>query len=132
VLVSRTIEDKMKKFFGVHTKMVNFMNNRKFNPECLKILCVNLDKQHINLLQHTGIRWINRGRFLSRAFELKDVLQDYFQEDCRPEFAKYSEDEEWLQKLAYLQTFFIIGPEEQVSARPQHFFFYLKGQVRWI
>jgi hypothetical protein len=36
------------------------------------------------------------------VFELKGELQDYFQENSRPDFAKCFEDEEWLEKLSYL------------------------------
>jgi hypothetical protein len=38
--------------------------------------------------------------------ELKGELQDYFQENSRPDFTKCSEDEEWLDKLACLADIF--------------------------
>jgi hypothetical protein len=38
--------------------------------------------------------------------ELKGELQDYFQENSRPHFAKCFEDEELLEKLAYLADIF--------------------------
>jgi hypothetical protein len=38
--------------------------------------------------------------------ELKGELEDYFQENSRPDFAKCFEDEEWLEKLAYLADIF--------------------------
>jgi hypothetical protein len=44
-----------------------------------KKLCENLDKEHINLLQHIEIRWLSKGRVLNRVFELKGELQEYFQ-----------------------------------------------------
>jgi hypothetical protein len=118
-------EMEWKSYFVFLQNWSTLWNKSQFNSECLKILCLNLDKQHINLLLHTGILWIKRGRFLSRAFELKDVLQDYFQEDCRPEFAKYSEDEEWLQKLAYLQTFFIIWTRRTSLCKTPAIFFFI-------
>jgi hypothetical protein len=34
--------------------------------------------------------------------ELKGELQDDFQENIMPDFAECFEDEEWLEKLAYL------------------------------
>jgi hypothetical protein len=39
--------------------------------------------------------------------ELKGEMQDYFQANSRPDFAECFEDEEWLEKLAYLADFFI-------------------------
>jgi hypothetical protein len=59
-----------------------------------KKLCQNLDKQHINLLLHTEIRWLSRGRVLNRMSVLKTELQDYFQENSKPDFAMCFEDED--------------------------------------
>ena len=56
-------------------------------------LCENLDTEHINLLQHTEIRWLSRGRVLDRMFELKDELHKYLQETNKQDFAKFFEDE---------------------------------------
>jgi hypothetical protein len=40
------------------------------------------------------------------VLELKGELQDYFQENRRPDFANSFEDEEWLEKLPYLADIF--------------------------
>jgi hypothetical protein len=39
------------------------------------------------------------------VFKVKGELQDYFQES-KPDFAKCFENEEWLEKLAYLADIF--------------------------
>jgi hypothetical protein len=65
-----------------------------------------LEKQHINLLLHTEIWWLSEGRVLNRVFEQKGKLQDYFQENSRPNFAKCFEDQEWLEKISYLADIF--------------------------
>jgi hypothetical protein len=41
------------------------------------------------------------------VFELKGELQEYFEENSMPDVDECFEDEEWLQKLAYLADFFI-------------------------
>jgi hypothetical protein len=71
-----------------------------------KKLCENLNKEHINLLLRTEIWWLSRGRVLSRVFELKGKLQAYLQENSKLDFAECFEDEEWLQKLAYVSDIF--------------------------
>jgi hypothetical protein len=53
-----------------------------------KNLCENLNKMHINPLLHIETWWLGRGRVLKRVSELKGELQDYFQENSRPYFAK--------------------------------------------
>jgi hypothetical protein len=99
MLVSKSLGDEMKNVLDDATKMVNFIKQRTIYSRMFKKLCENLEKQHINLLQNTEIRW------LSRMLELKE-LQDYFQENSRPDFAKCFEDEEWPKKLSYLTDIF--------------------------
>jgi hypothetical protein len=57
------------------------------------------------------------------VFELKGELQNYFQENSRQDFAKCLEEEEWLEKVAYLADIFhhmnqlnksLQGPRENV------------------
>jgi hypothetical protein len=112
----------MRKILVDVTKMVSFIKE-KFIPECLKKQCENLHKQHIIFLLHIGIRCLSRGRILNSVFGLKGELQDYFQENSKPKFAKCFEDEEWLEKLAYLAHIFhhmnqlnksLQGPREYV------------------
>ena len=86
--------------------MVNY-KQRPVHSRMFKRWCGNLGKEHINLLLHTEIRWLSRGRVLNRVFDLKDELQEYFQENKKQDFAKCFEDEKWSQKLAYLADIFI-------------------------
>jgi hypothetical protein len=74
-----------------------------------------MDRQHINLLLHTENWRLNRGRVPNRVSELKGELQDYFQQNNRPDFAKCFEDEEWL----FSRHFSAHEPFVQVSARLQ-------------
>jgi hypothetical protein len=105
-----------------------------------KILCENLDKEHINLLLHTETQWLNRGRFLNRVFELKGELQEHFQENTSPDFAECFEDEEWLQKLAYLSDIFhrmsqlnksLQGPGENVLISSDNIFGFKRKPNLW-
>jgi hypothetical protein len=75
---------------------LTLLNKDQFTRECLKKPCENLDKEHINLLLHTEVRWLSRGRVLNRVFEVKCEFQNYFQENSRPDFAECFENEEWL------------------------------------
>jgi uncharacterized protein YlzI (FlbEa/FlbD family) len=113
----------MEKVLDDATKMVNFIKQAMFTPDGKKKLYENLDKQHKNLLLCIEIRCLSRGRDLNRVSDLKGELQEYFQENSRPDFAKCFEDEEWLEKLAYLTDTFhhmnqmnksMQGPRENV------------------
>jgi hypothetical protein len=52
------------------------------------------------------------------VFKLKGELQDYFQENSRPDFDKCFGDKEWLEKLAYLPDIFHHMKQLNKSARP--------------
>jgi hypothetical protein len=92
-LVSRSLGVEMKNVLDDAIKMVNFIKDQ-FAVECLKKLCENLKKRHINPLLHTEIRCLSRGRVLNRVFELKGELPDYFQEKSKPDFVECFEDDE--------------------------------------
>jgi hypothetical protein len=106
MLVLKTLGDDLKKVLNDTTKMVNFIKQRPIHSRMFKKLCENLDTQHVHLLLHTEIRWLSRGRVISRVFELKGELQHYLQENSKPDFAKCFEDKEWLEKLTYLADIF--------------------------
>jgi hypothetical protein len=59
---------------------------------------------------------------------LKGELQDYFQKNSTPEFAKCFEDEEWLEKLAYLADIF--HHMNQLNKAPEKLFDF-KRQDPW-
>jgi hypothetical protein len=81
-------------------------------------LCEDLKKQHINIMLQTEIRCLSTGRVLNMLCELRGEPQDYFQESSRLDFAKCFENEEQLEKLAYLVDIFSsCEPLEQVSVR---------------
>jgi hypothetical protein len=72
--------------------------------------------------------------------ELKGELQEYFQENSRPDFAECFEDEEWLQKLAYLPQIFrhmnqlnksLQGPGENVLMSSDKVFGFKRKQNLW-
>lgn len=106
VLMSKTLGAELKSVLDDVTKMVNFIKQRPVHSRMFQKLCESMKKDHVNLLLHTEIRWLSRGRVLHRVFELQEELKKYFQEISRSDFAECFEDEEWLQKLAYLADIF--------------------------
>jgi hypothetical protein len=95
-------------------KGLTLLNKYQFTQECIKN-CENVDKEHINLLRHTEIQWLNRGRVLNRVCKLNCELQEYFQENSRPDFAECFEGEETSLLIRHFSSH---EPVEQVSSRP--------------
>ena len=74
MLISKSLGGELKKFLMMLQKWSTLLNKDQFTPRIFKRLCENLDKEHINLLLHTEIWWLSRGRVINRVFELKDGL----------------------------------------------------------
>ena len=70
-------------------------------------LCAGMEAEHSSLIQHTEIRWLSRGKVLSRFYELREELLTicFFQENLK-EFVECLSDEHWCSKLAYLTDIF--------------------------
>jgi hypothetical protein len=63
-------------------------------------LSENMQKDHVTLLQHTEVRWLWRGKVLTR--ELREELLLFFKDNNKASFSDFLEDKKWLLKLAYL------------------------------
>jgi hypothetical protein len=82
--------------------MINFIKQRPLSLSLFAKLCEGTEKGHVTLLLHTDIRWLSRGKVLTRVFELGEELYQYFKEHGKAYFASCIEDDIWLYKLACL------------------------------
>ena len=123
VLVSKTLDEGLKQVLDVTVNMVNFIKQRPLQSRMFAKLCENMQKEHKTLLLHTEVRWLSRGKVLSRVFELRDQLLIFFKDTNKDEFCSYLEDETWVLKLAYLVDIYqhlntlntsMQGPKENV------------------
>jgi hypothetical protein len=57
------------------------------------------------LILHTNIRWLFKGKVLSRLYELRNELLEIFATE-KPEFEASIKDETWCSKVAYLADIF--------------------------
>jgi hypothetical protein len=68
-------------------------------------MCKKAKARHETLVLHTNIRWLSKGKVLSRFYELRNELLEIFATE-EPEFAAVIKDELWCSKVAYLADIF--------------------------
>ncbi|XP_056092494.1 zinc finger BED domain-containing protein 5-like [Rhinichthys klamathensis goyatoka] len=86
-------------------KLVNFIKARPLNSRIFTLLCNEMGSEHKSLLLHTEVRWLSRGKVLTRLFELRHELQQFFEENPF-HLASSMHDEDFLKRLAYLADIF--------------------------
>ena len=101
-LAAKTLPLKLKKALQICVKVVNTIRGRALNH---RLFCKELGKEHTMLLYYTKVRWLSRGRVLSRLFELRDEIKEFL---CKVgnEMAEYFETTKFIQNLAYLADVF--------------------------
>ena len=104
-LVAKTLPLKLKKALEICVKVVNTIRGRALNHRLFQLFCKELGIEQTVLLYYTEVRWLSRGRVLSRLFELRDEIKEFL---CKMvnEMAEYFEDPEFIQNLAYLADVF--------------------------
>jgi hypothetical protein len=65
-----------------------------------------MDSEHYQLLLHSEIRWLSRGKVLSRLFELKDEVRLFFIEHKSFSSSECMNDYSWLATLAHLSNIY--------------------------
>ena len=67
--------------------------------------CEEMDSENVTVLLHTEVRWLSRGKVLTRVFKLRREISVFLAEKNH-EYATNFLDHEWVSKLAYLASIF--------------------------
>ena len=85
--------------------MVNYIRGRAKKHRMFMKLCEGMEASHKRLIFHCEVRWLSRGRVLSRVFELRKELGAFFLEEKDQRATKFF-DHLWLAKLSYMACVF--------------------------
>lgn len=105
-LMSKTLGEKLKEVLDQVVQMVNFVKTRPVKSRIFEQICINMDSQHRRLLLHTDVRWLSRGKVLTRVHELRRELLTFFESMKQSHFCNLLRSEFWVAKLGYLANIF--------------------------
>lgn len=104
-LAAKKMPDNLKNVLSEAVKIVNYINSRPLQCRLFSTLCEEMGSKNKSLLFYTEVRWLSRGKVLTRIFELRNELQIFFK-DKNSTFSTYFQDNETLLFLAYLSDIF--------------------------
>lgn len=73
-IVAKSLPSPLKIVMDEVVKVVNFIKLRPLKMRLFNVLCQEMGSEHTTLLLHTEVRWLSRGKVLTRMFELKEEV----------------------------------------------------------
>ncbi|KAL4082946.1 hypothetical protein QTP88_029444 [Uroleucon formosanum] len=104
-LASKNMPKSLKLVLDSAVKIVNLIKARPLNSRLFTVLCNEMGSTHKSLLLHIEVRWLSRGKVLTRLFELRSEIL-LLLTDIDEEKSKLFCDDEWLSRLAYMADIF--------------------------
>ncbi|CAI6344305.1 unnamed protein product [Macrosiphum euphorbiae] len=103
-LVSKSLSDDFRSVLNTSVKIVNFIKARPLQSRLFEKLCEEMGSIHKSLLLHTEVRWLSRGKVLTRLVELREEVTYYLDE--KNDYVKFLRDVKFILKLTYLADIF--------------------------
>uniref|UniRef100_A0A3B3H5E5 DUF4371 domain-containing protein n=1 Tax=Oryzias latipes TaxID=8090 RepID=A0A3B3H5E5_ORYLA len=94
----------LKSVLDESVKIANKIKAKPLNSRLFKAVCEEMGSEHTKLLFHTEVRWLSRGKVLTRLFELRDEVMLFLHHS--DELYDRMHDFHWLAKLPYLADIF--------------------------
>uniref|UniRef100_A0A8C4WVN9 Uncharacterized protein n=1 Tax=Eptatretus burgeri TaxID=7764 RepID=A0A8C4WVN9_EPTBU len=104
-LASKTLPPRLLEVMDVALKVINFIRAKAKNHRLFQLLANEMGVEHVGLLFHTKVRWLSRGKCLSRQYELW-VEVEFFLRDNENNLHVHFDNEEFVMMLAYLADIF--------------------------
>ena len=104
-LASKNIGASLSDVLSSCVQIIDHIKTRPLSARIFALLCEEMGADYQNLLLHTEVRWLSRGRVLKRVFDLREELVIFLTE-YNANLASLVVDVAWLAKLAYLVDIF--------------------------
>lgn len=102
-LATKKMPKELRAVLDEAVKIVNLIKSRAMNARLFSILCNDMGA-HFHQL-HSGVRWLSRGKVLTRLCDLREEVLLFLAKINSP-LVKHMEDMNWVAMLAYLSDIF--------------------------
>jgi len=85
-LVTKYFPSELKTVLEQCVKVINYIKSRPLKSRLFSKLCQAMEAEYGSLLVHREVRWLSRGKVLSRVLELKDEMKIFFEQDKNYDF----------------------------------------------
>lgn len=79
-LVAKKMPDNLKNVLSEAVKILNYIKSRPLQCRLFSTLCEETGSKRKSLLFYTEVRWLSRGKVLTRIFELRNELKIFFKD----------------------------------------------------
>lgn len=103
-LAAKKMKPDMKQIMDESILTVNAIKMSATSTQLFIVLCQEMGGEHQQLLFHSAVQWLSRGKILSRLYELREEVRMFLLKNSLlpPDFS----DEKWLALIAYLVDMF--------------------------
>lgn len=74
-LAAKDMNENLFDVLNICIKILNFIRANAVNTRVFKVMCEEMGSGFKHLLLHTHVRWLSRGKVLTRLFELKTEVE---------------------------------------------------------
>ncbi|XP_003738604.1 SCAN domain-containing protein 3-like [Galendromus occidentalis] len=104
-LVAKPMSRELHEVMTTVVSIINHVRHKAMCSRLFKSLCEEMGSEYESLLLHADVRWLSRGRMLSRFFALREEIGVFLGQQKHPDADKLY-DEDWIVRVAYLVDIF--------------------------
>ena len=104
-LAARKLSPELNNVLSISIKIINQIKARALNSRLFQKLCDDNDESYKTLLLHTEVRWLSRGKALSRLYQLRNSVTEMLLKINSEHSVTFSTDK-FQTALAYLVDVF--------------------------
>ena len=106
-LASNILGELFSNHMTLFTSMVNKIKRSALATRLFKTMCEDMSEDQVNLLYYSPIRWLSRGKMLTRLYNLRKPICAFFEGGNNDStFNQVLNDDKSIQTLAYLSDIF--------------------------